>query len=107
MSGMQRQITAMVCSLLVTVGNTVAQEQAVADAEPSAAEASTTQALPTAQELRKARKALDAPDDHVVSQSRMFSVSGGDSLHMGAIATKADEVRGRVNALLGFEDDHR
>jgi len=97
----------MVCSLLVTVGNTVAQEQAVAGAEPSAAEASTTQALPTAQELRKARKALDAPDDHVVSQSRMFSVSGGDSLHMGAIATKADEVRGRVNALLGFEDDHR
>ena len=35
-------------------------------------------------------------DQHVVSQSRMFSVSGGDSLRMGAIATKADEVRGQV-----------
>lgn len=80
-------------------GITIAQEVPTA--------ASTTQPLPTAQELRKARKATDAPDEHVVSQSRMFSVSGGDSLHMGAIATKADEVRGRVNSLLGFEDDHR
>lgn len=42
-------------------------------------------------------------DQHVVSQSRMFSVSGGDSLRMGAIATKADEVRGQVCRLLGVD----
>ncbi len=42
-------------------------------------------------------------DEHVVSQSRMFSVSGGDSLRMGAIATKADEVRGAVCRLLGVD----
>lgn len=92
-------------SILAAWSPVLAQE--AADAEPGADAASTTQALPTAQELREARKALEAPDDHVVSQSRMFSVSGGDSLHMGAIATKADEVRGRVNSLLGFNDDHR
>jgi DNA repair protein RecO (recombination protein O) len=34
---------------------------------------------------------------------RMFSVSGGDSLRMGAIATKADEVRGAVCRLLGVD----
>lgn len=43
------------------------------------------------------------PDQHVVSQSRMFSVSGGDSLRMGAIASRADEVFNRVCKLLGFE----
>lgn len=42
-------------------------------------------------------------DQHVVSQSRMFSVSGGDALRMGAIATKADEVRGSVCRLLGID----
>lgn len=92
-------------SILATGGWAMAQEPAVT--EPGAEAAATTQALPTAQELRAARKAMEAPDEHVVSQSRMFSVSGGDSLHMGAIATKADEVRGRVNSLLGFNDDHR
>ncbi len=107
MAGMQRQISAIVCSMLAVGGYSAAQESAAPEADVTAEAASTTQALPTAQELRKARKAMEAPDDHVVSQSRMFSVSGGDSLHMGAIATKADEVRGRVNALLGFEDEHR
>lgn len=107
MAGMQRRISAIVCSLLAVGGYSTAQESPLPPQEPTADAASTTQALPTAQELRKAKKAMAAPDDHVVSQSRMFSVSGGDSLHMGAIATKADEVRGRVNSLLGFEDEHR
>ncbi|MBE6417677.1 MAG: hypothetical protein E7033_04335 [Akkermansiaceae bacterium] len=62
--------------------------------------------LPTAQELRQAQQNKE-PDEHVVSQSRMFSVSGGDSLRMGAIATKADEIRGRVNSLFGFQDDFK
>lgn len=43
-------------------------------------------------------------DKHVVSQSRMFSVSGGDILRMGAIATHADDVRKRFNRLLGMDD---
>lgn len=43
-------------------------------------------------------------DEHVVSQSRMFSVSGGDALRMGAIATHADEIRTQFNKLLGIED---
>lgn len=48
-------------------------------------------------------KLTEEADQHVVSQSRMFSVSGGDSLRMGAIATKADEVRGQVCRLLGVD----
>ncbi len=43
-------------------------------------------------------------DEHVVSQSRMFSVSGGDILRMGAIATHADSLRKRFNRLLGIDD---
>lgn len=43
-------------------------------------------------------------DEHVVSQSRMFSVSGGDALRMGAIASHADDVRNQFNKLLGIED---
>ena len=44
-------------------------------------------------------------DQHVVSQSRMFSVSGGDSLRMGAIATRADEVNSRLCSLLKLPHD--
>ena len=58
-------------------------------------------------DVRPATVAVGEADEHVVSQSRMFSVSGGDSLRMGAIATKADEVRGKVNALFGFEDNFK
>lgn len=43
-------------------------------------------------------------DEHVVSQSRMFSVSGGDSLRMGAIASHADDVRRQVNHLLNLPE---
>ncbi len=42
-------------------------------------------------------------DQHVVSQSRLFSVSGGDSLRMGAIASRADDVFKRVCHLLTFD----
>ncbi|MBQ8516539.1 MAG: hypothetical protein IJ498_03055 [Akkermansia sp.] len=42
-------------------------------------------------------------DQHVVSQSRLFSVSGGDSLRMGAIASRADDVFKRVCSLLTFD----
>lgn len=49
-------------------------------------------------------KQYAAEDAHVVSQSRMFSVSGGDALRMGAIASHADDVRSRFNKLLGLEE---
>ena len=42
-------------------------------------------------------------DQHVVSQRRLFSVSGGDSLRMGAIASRADDVFKRVCNLLTFD----
>lgn len=42
-------------------------------------------------------------DQHVVSRSRLFSVSGGDSLRMGAIASRADDVFKRVCNLLTFD----
>lgn len=42
--------------------------------------------------LPSATKRTEREDVHVVSQSRLFSVSGGDSLRMGAIATHADDV---------------
>lgn len=45
-------------------------------------------------------------DDNVISQSGMFSVSGGDSLRMGAIATHADDICKRLNNLLHLEDKH-
>ena len=79
---------------------------AAQQAEQQTTKTATTQTLPTAQDLRHAQQNQE-PDEHVVSQSRMFSVSGGDSLRMGAIATKADEIRGRVNALFGFQDDFK
>lgn len=43
-------------------------------------------------------------DEHVVSDSRMFSVSGGDALRMGAIASHADELRAQLNNMLGLGD---
>lgn len=46
-------------------------------------------------------------DDTVVSQSGMFSVSGGDSLRMGAIATRADDICKRLVNLLHLEPGHR
>ncbi len=42
-------------------------------------------------------------DSHVVSQSRMFSVSGGDGLRMGAIASRADEIYQQVCDFLGVD----
>ena len=44
-------------------------------------------------------------DEHVVSQSRMFSVSGADALRVGAIATHADDIRTQFNRLLGINDN--
>lgn len=42
-------------------------------------------------------------DQHVVSESHLFSVSGGDSLRMGAIAARADDLFRRVSAMLKLD----
>ena len=49
----------------------------------------------------------EAEDKHVVSQSRMFSVSGGEALRMGAIASRADELRAQLIGMLGLGNDWR
>jgi hypothetical protein len=46
-------------------------------------------------------------DEHVVSHSKLFSVSGGDSLRMGAIATRADDLYSQVCKLLQLEKAHK
>lgn len=44
-------------------------------------------------------------DKHVVSESRMFSVSGGDILRMGILASRADDIRKHFNNLLSMPNE--
>lgn len=75
---------------------------------PSEQEVSTPgeEADPTELERRLAEQRLQEreKEEHVVSQSRMFSVSGGDALRLGAIATHADHLRERMNDILHLEN---
>ncbi|MBR2145737.1 MAG: hypothetical protein IJ956_09380 [Akkermansia sp.] len=50
---------------------------------------------------------LPDADDHVISHSKLFSVSGGDSLRMGAIASHADELYGQIRKLLQIGREHK
>ncbi len=50
---------------------------------------------------------LPDTDDHVFSHSRLFSVSGGDSLRMGAIAMRADDLYSHVRKFLELEKNHK
>ena len=50
---------------------------------------------------------LPDEDEHVISHSKLFSVSGGDSLRMGAIASRADALYGQVCKLLHLEKSHK
>ena len=50
---------------------------------------------------------LPDADDHVISHSRLFSVSGGDSLRMGAIAMRADDLYSHVCRFLELEKAHK
>ncbi len=63
-------------------------------------------AAPAALQAQEAHapQAAAAEDAHVVSQSRLFSVSGGDALRMGAIASRADEIYRHVCHLLGLDE---
>ncbi len=71
-----------------------------------AAMAPSTPAPPVVSVPPLARESSPAPtkDAHVVSQSRLFSVSGGDALRMGAIASRADETYRHVCQLLGLDE---
>lgn len=104
---MLRRLTLCAVAMLSQVpaqDPTVPLPAAIEESEESEPQSGiTTQPDPTRTERRKVEAALQEPDQHVVSQSRMFSVSGGDSLRMGAIATKADEIRGSVCRLLGVD----
>ncbi len=71
----------------------LAQHESAAAAAVAAAAADVPSARPTSAQQ----------DAHVVSQSRMFSVSGGDALRMGAIASRADETFYHVCELLGLD----
>ncbi len=66
---------------------------------PDAAVVESVVAQPAAESSHAPKK-----DAHVVSQSRLFSVSGGDALRMGAIASKADELYYHVCHLLGLDE---
>ena len=46
-------------------------------------------------------------DEHVISHSKLFSVSGGDSLRMGVIASRADDLYSQVCKLLKLEKSHK
>ena len=50
---------------------------------------------------------LPEEDEHVISHSKLFSVSGGDSLRMGAIASRADALYGQVRKLLNLDKTHK
>ncbi len=64
-------------------------------------------ALQMAAEQQSFNGYLPEADEHVVSHSKLFSVSGGDSLRMGAIATRADALYGQVCKILQLEKKHR
>ncbi len=59
--------------------------------------------VPAAPRRMVENKRPAAEDAHVVSQLRLFSVSGGDALRMGAIASRADDVYRQVCQLLGLD----
>lgn len=86
-----------------------AQPAAPQTQEPAPFVSSEEEALLREAAARRAGQAAGVPprpaqaDQHVVSQSKLFSVSGGDSLRMGAIASRADDVYKRVCNLLTFE----
>ncbi len=79
----------------------VPEDTPPAPAEPAAAPQPEARPAPAP---RPEEPAAPAPEDaHVVSQSRLFSVSGGDALRMGAIASRADDIYRHVCNLFGVD----
>lgn len=64
-------------------------------------------AVATANEQQEFNGYLPDVDEHVISHSKLFSVSGGDSLRMGAIASRADDLYSQVCKLLQLEKQHK
>ena len=64
-------------------------------------------AVALATEERGDNVLLPDVDEHVISHSKLFSVSGGDSLRMGAIASRADDLYAQVSKLLQLEKSHK
>ncbi len=95
--------SAVLLPILAVSAAGVEQDDTVVEQAPGAApsaEAARRQAEPPPRSERNKAVA----DAHVVSQSRLFSVSGGDALRMGAIASKADETYRQVCHLLGLDE---
>ncbi len=94
----------------VIVEDTVPAPSPLVPAAPSAPAATVlpqpSPAVPVEAGRRPAPSSPAAPaaDAHVVSQLRLFSVSGGDALRMGAIASRADETYRHVCNLLGLDE---
>ena len=64
-------------------------------------------AVAIANEQQQFNGYLPDVDEHVISHSKLFSVSGGDSLRMGAIASRADDLYSQVCKLLQLEKNHK
>ncbi len=78
----------------------------VAESPPAVSEQQPEALKPASSSLRPEHPSEpSAPADaHVVSESRLFSVSGGEALRMGAIASRADEIYHNVCQLLGLDE---
>ena len=83
-------------------------ETPATDREPTPEEMAAQDAVRLhATEGQNGSMVLPEGDDHVVSQSGLFSVSGADSLRLGAIATHADDIYHHLLNLLDLPDNHR
>lgn len=84
-----------------------ATEEPPPPAEPAPAPPAQADPAPQPRPATQGNYFVPDGDDNVISQSGMFSVSGGDSLRMGAIATHADDISKRLHNLLHLEGKHR
>lgn len=96
-------IAAQDAERLNATGNTTTEEPMPQPTEPTPP---TAEPHPAPPPPAQSNYFVPEGDDTVVSQSGMFSVSGGDSLRMGAIATHADDVCKRLLNLLHLEGRH-
>lgn len=99
-------IAAQDAERLRAAGEAATEEPLPSPAETPAEPAPFPAPQPATRPATKGNYFVPEGDDNVVSQSGMFSVSGGDSLRMGAIATHADDVCKRLLNLLHLEGKH-
>ncbi len=92
--------TSLLLSLLAAVAAGAQDDTVVELPDPAEPPAEKT---PPARRIQPGKTAAPAQDAHVVSHSRLFSVSGGDALRMGAIASRADEIYNGICNLLEMD----